>query len=114
MPQKRQNVLAKGPKADIGDLRTFVAQLSPRLLPSVEFGQIHCLIVVVEGEQQHPTWHRPGLLAFQFAALAMSPVVLVFGRRQRRDAPHAQLAGVQKAPRHEVAGSWAPAKQRAL
>ena len=28
--------------------------------------------------------------------------------------PHAQLAGVQKAPRHEVAGSWAPAKQRAL
>src|SRR6516164_3651987 len=29
-------------------------------------------------------------------------------------APHAQLTGVQKAPRHEVAGSWAPAKQRAL
>src|SRR5215467_12604212 len=28
--------------------------------------------------------------------------------------PRAQLAGVQKAPRHEVAGSWAPAKQRAL
>src|SRR6516164_4550554 len=28
--------------------------------------------------------------------------------------PHAQLAGVQKAPRHEVAGSWAPARQRAL
>jgi hypothetical protein len=28
--------------------------------------------------------------------------------------PHAQLAGVQKPPRHEVAGSWAPAKQRAL
>ena len=35
-------------------------------------------------------------------------------RRQRQDAPQAQLAGVQKAPRHEVAGSWAPAKQRAL
>jgi hypothetical protein len=33
--------------------------------------------------------------------------VLVFVRRQRRDPPHAQLAGVQKAPRHEVAGSWA-------
>ena len=28
--------------------------------------------------------------------------------------PRARLAGVQKAPRHEVAGSWAPAKQRAL
>src|ERR1700730_2902885 len=28
--------------------------------------------------------------------------------------PRAQLAGVQKAPRHEVAGSWAPAVQRAL
>jgi len=28
--------------------------------------------------------------------------------------PRAQLAGVQKAPRHEVVGSWAPAKQRAL
>jgi hypothetical protein len=28
--------------------------------------------------------------------------------------PRAQLAGVQKAPRHEVAGSWAPAMQRAL
>src|SRR4029077_18193238 len=27
---------------------------------------------------------------------------------------HAQLTGVQKAPRHEVAGSWAPAGQRAL
>jgi hypothetical protein len=27
--------------------------------------------------------------------------------------PRAQLAGVKKAPRHEVAGGWAPAKQRA-
>jgi transposase len=27
---------------------------------------------------------------------------------------HAQLTGVQKAPRHKVAGSWAPAGQRAL
>src|SRR5262252_8983886 len=44
----------------------------------------------------------------------MSPIVLVFGRRQRRDAAHAQLTGVQKAPRHEVAGSWAPARRRAL
>src|SRR5215472_8094874 len=26
--------------------------------------------------------------------------------------PLAQLAGVQKAPRHEVAGSWAPVQQR--
>jgi hypothetical protein len=31
----------------------------------------------------------------------MSVRVLVFGRRQRRDAPQAQLAGVQKAPRLE-------------
>src|SRR6516162_6954111 len=34
--------------------------------------------------------------------------------RERQEAPHAQLTGVQKAPRHEVAGSRAPAKQRAL
>jgi hypothetical protein len=32
----------------------------------------------------------------------------------KKEAPQAQLTGVQKAPRHEVAGSWAPAKQRAL
>jgi hypothetical protein len=38
--------------------------------------------------------------------------VQVFGRRQERGARHAQLTGVQKAPRHEVAGSWAPAGQR--
>jgi len=44
----------------------------------------------------------------------MAASVLVFGRRQRRDVPRAQLAGVQKAPRHEVAGSLAPAVQRAL
>jgi len=31
-----------------------------------------------------------------------------------KEARHAQLTGVQKAPRHEVAESWAPAKQRAL
>jgi len=31
-----------------------------------------------------------------------------------KEAPHAHLAGVQKAPRHEVAGSWALAGQRAL
>jgi hypothetical protein len=32
----------------------------------------------------------------------------------KKEAPQAQLTGVQKAPRHEVAGSWAPAEQRAL
>jgi hypothetical protein len=37
----------------------------------------------------------------------MSANVLVFGRRQRREARQTELAGVQKAPRHEVAGSWA-------
>jgi hypothetical protein len=31
-----------------------------------------------------------------------------------KEAPQAQLAGVQKAPRHEVAGSCAPAVQQAL
>lgn len=30
------------------------------------------------------------------------------------DTADAQLTGVQKAPRHEVAGSWAPVVQRAL
>src|SRR6516165_480031 len=40
--------------------------------------------------------------------------VEVFGRRQQRGSRHAQLTGVQKAPRHEVAGSWAPAGHRAL
>jgi hypothetical protein len=30
----------------------------------------------------------------------MSPIVLVFGRRQRRDARQTELAGVQKPPRH--------------
>ncbi|WP_247493416.1 hypothetical protein, partial [Bradyrhizobium sp. 142] len=31
-----------------------------------------------------------------------------------KEARHAQLTGVQKAPRHEVAGSWAPIVRRAL
>jgi hypothetical protein len=39
---------------------------------------------------------------------------MVFGRRQQGGVPHAQLTGVQKAPRHEVAASLAPAEQRAL
>jgi hypothetical protein len=49
----------------------------------------------------------------QFAAAHESGSVLVFGRRQRRDARQTELAGVQKAPRHEVAGGWAEAMQRA-
>jgi hypothetical protein len=40
---------------------------------------------------------------------SMTGNVQVFGRRLSRDTPHAQRAGVQKAPRHEVAGSWAVA-----
>jgi hypothetical protein len=51
MPLKRQKVLAERPKANIGDLPTFFAQRNLRLFTSVEFGQTHCLIVVVEGEQ---------------------------------------------------------------
>jgi hypothetical protein len=31
-----------------------------------------------------------------------------------KEPPQMDLTGVQKAPRHEVAGSWAPAEQRAL
>ena len=49
-----------------------------------------------------------------FAAVHESGFVMVFGRRQQGGVPHAQLTGVPKAPRHEVAGSWAPAEQRAL
>ena len=44
----------------------------------------------------------------------MSASVQVFGRRQQRNSPHAHRAGVQKAPRHEVAGSWAAAGKLAL
>ena len=42
------------------------------------------------------------------------PLLCRFLDAGNKEAPHAQLTGVQKAPRHEVAGSWAPAKQRAL
>jgi hypothetical protein len=34
----------------------------------------------------------------------MSPVVCWFLDAGNKEAPHAQLTGVQKAPRHEVAG----------
>src|SRR6201987_758953 len=44
----------------------------------------------------------------------MSPFVCWFLDAGNKDGPQAQLTGVQKAPRHEVAGSWAPARQRAL
>ena len=42
----------------------------------------------------------------------INAIVQVFGRRRRRDYPHAQAAGVQKASMHEVAGRWAAAGQR--
>jgi hypothetical protein len=42
------------------------------------------------------------------------PFVYWFLDAGKKEAPQAQLTGVQKAPRHEVAGSWAPARQRAL
>ena len=48
------------------------------------------------------------------AGVRISACVQVFGRRQHRDFPHAQPAGVQKASRHEVAGRLAPAGRRAL
>jgi len=51
-------------------------------------------------------------LGSSIAGYARSHFVQVFGRRQERGARHAQLTGVQKAPRQEVAGSWAPAGQR--
>jgi hypothetical protein len=45
---------------------------------------------------------------------ALSPVLCRFLDAGNKKAPQAQLTGVQKAPRHEVAGSLAPAKQRTL
>jgi len=50
----------------------------------------------------------------QFAAVHESLVVQVFGRRHDDPFPRGVAAGVQKAPRHEVAGSWAPAVLRGL
>jgi len=43
----------------------------------------------------------------------MSVIVEVFGCRVQVY-PRAEAAGGRKAPRHEVAGSWAPVVQRAL
>ena len=42
------------------------------------------------------------------------PVMCRFLDAGMQDYPRAVAAGVQKAPRHEVAGGWAPAVQRAL
>jgi hypothetical protein len=47
-------------------------------------------------------------MKMNFAAVHESGFVLVFGRRQQRDDPQAQLAGVQKAPRHEAANPECP------
>ena len=44
----------------------------------------------------------------------MRSFVQVFGRRQHRDFPHAQAAGVEKASRREVAGRLARAGRRGL
>ena len=49
-----------------------------------------------------------------FAAVHESGCVQVFGRRHDEGYPRAAAAGVQKAPRHEIAGSGAPAVPRAL
>jgi hypothetical protein len=45
--------------------------------------------------------------------LTACPLLCWFLDAGNKEDPHAQLAGVQKAPRHEVAESWAPAGQRA-
>ena len=45
--------------------------------------------------------------------LAPQRLVQVFGCRRHQPCPHARAAGVQKAPRHEVAGSRAVAGRRA-
>src|SRR5215467_11567207 len=45
---------------------------------------------------------------------SLIPLMSWFLDAGKKEAPQAQLTGVQKAPRHEVAGSWAPAEQRAL
>src|SRR5215831_16189165 len=44
----------------------------------------------------------------------MSPEMRWFLDAGNKEAPQAQLTGVQKAPRHEVAGGWVPAEPRAL
>src|SRR6266478_2578176 len=44
----------------------------------------------------------------------MSLLLCWFLDAGNKEARHAQLTGVEKAPRHEVAGSWAPTVQRAL
>ena len=68
----------------------FVAQPNAGFfqLSSVEFGQIHCLIVVVEGENISTLLGIVRCLVFfafsvSVCGLAMSPLVLVFGRRQQ-------------------------------
>jgi hypothetical protein len=49
----------------------------------------------------------------QLAAMHESGSVQVFGRRNDGLSTHSEGGG-RKAPRHEVAGSWALAEQRAL
>jgi hypothetical protein len=44
----------------------------------------------------------------------MSLVMCWFLDAGNKEPPQAHLTGVQKAPRHEVAGSWALARQQAL
>jgi hypothetical protein len=53
------------------------------------------------------TRRHPALL--KLARASRCRFVLWFLDAGDKGAPHAQLTGVQKAPRHEVAGSWAPA-----
>ena len=55
-----------------------------------------------------------GLKRTRFAHRELLRVCVGFWTPATREAPHAQLTGVQKAPRHEVAGSWARAGQRVL
>src|SRR5262249_35107577 len=67
-------------------------------------GQVRTLLLAGRNEAEH------------FAAPCGRDVAscLGFWDAGNKEAPQAQLTGVQKAPRHEVAGSWAPAEQRAL
>src|SRR5262249_7990837 len=58
--------------------------------------------------------YPPGVIRAIFGRFAACLLMCWFLDAGNKVAPQAQLTGVQKAPKHEVAGGWAPAGQRAL
>ena len=77
---------------------------SPAMNSRLRIGHPSCLPVL--GSLSRPTMHWNGLRGLQpgpCAAVHESAAVQVFGRRHPRCQPRAPAAGVQKAPRHEIA-----------